>query len=144
MPVRRACGLVVLGLVACGLPAAPAMAQEAQADAAVIDATALGIDLSRVERFVRSTEEQTEQDGLMLNVFLTVFGEAEPIDFLPRGDNEPFFVGPPADGPPTHADLMRIRTPREFRSPVMDLSAGLAWLMDQFRSGNLRQQGQQP
>lgn len=120
--------------------AAPAAAQQgsdpaaAPAPAASVNPSALGIDLSRVERFVQSSQERTEQDGLNLNVFITVFGDAPPDIFLPQGDDQPFFVGPPADGPPTAADLAARRTPREFRAPVMDLSSALRWLLRGGRS----------
>jgi hypothetical protein len=60
--------------------------------------------------------------------------------FLPQGDpNEPFFVGPPADGPPTHADLQQVRTPLEFSAPVMDLGAAFRWLRDQVNSDSLQE-----
>ena len=115
--------------------AAPASAQETAEGRAAIDPSALGIDLSRIQRGVQA-EGRTGQGALNLNVFITVFGEAPPMLFLPQGDeNEPFFVGPPADGPPTHADLMRVRTPREFSAPMMDFSAALRWLRGQFGSG---------
>ena len=121
--------------VLAGIPAAPASAQNGEARAQ-IDPSALGIDLSRVQRGVQAGE-RAEQDGLNLNVFITVFGESPPMLFLPLGDeNEPFFVGPPADSPPTHADLQRIRTPREFSAPMMDFGAALRWLRDQLGSGS--------
>jgi hypothetical protein len=127
----RGLSVVVVALLLC-VSAIPVAAQP-PAEANFVDAGALGIDLGRVQRGVQ-TLERDRQDGLNLEVFITVFGEAPPLMFLPQGDNEPFFVGPPADGPPTHADLMRIRTPREFMVPIMDVSAAGEWLRDQFRS----------
>jgi len=120
--------------------AAPAAAQEGSdpaatpAPAASVNPSALGIDLSRVERLVQSSQERTAQDGLNLNVFITVFGDAPPDIFLPQGDDQPLFVGPPADGPPTAADLQRVRTPKEFSAPVMDIGSALMWLIRGGRS----------
>jgi len=111
------------------LAPAPAAAQQEDDPPARVDPTALGIDLSRVGRLVQASQERTEQNGLNLDVFINVFGDAPPDIFLPQGDGQPFFVGPPADGPPTHADLQRIRTPKEFSAPVMDLSSALRWLL---------------
>jgi len=133
-PGRGSCG-VALGILLAALTV-PAAAQDTGGTGG-IDVSALPLDLDRVQRGVqRSPEEFTQEDGrLNLDVFITVFGEAPAMNFLPGGDpNEPFFVGPPADGPPTHADLMRIRTPREFQSPVMDLGAAIQWLRDSLRS----------
>jgi len=138
-PRRRArAPLALLAAASVCLAATPAAAQQ-DADPpaespAPADPSALGIDLSRVERLVRSSRERTEQNGLNLNVFITVFGDAPPDIFLPQGDDQPFFVGPPAGGPPTAADLARRRTPQEFSAPVMDLSAALKWLLRGGRS----------
>jgi hypothetical protein len=125
-----------MGALLC-VAALPALAQDGEGHVGV-DPSALGIDLFRVRRGVQAEERMT-QNGLNLDVFITVFGEAPPLLFLPQGDpNEPFFIGPPADGPPTHADLQRIRTPREFSASVMDFGAAFQWLRNQLRSENSR------
>ena len=99
-----------------------------------IDVSALPIDLERIQRGLqRSSEEFSAEDGrLNLAVVVNVFGQAPPRNFLPTGPN--VFTGPPPDGPPTHAEMMRIRTPREFQTPVMDFGAAIQWLRDSLRS----------
>jgi len=127
---RRATVVPAIGVALCAL-ATPVVAQDTPAG---VDVSALPLDLERVQRGLqRSAEEFSEDDGrLNLTVVVNVFGEAPPLSFLPTGENA--FTGPPAGGPPTHADLMRIRTPREFSSPVMDFGAAVQWLRDSLRS----------
>jgi NAD(P)-dependent dehydrogenase (short-subunit alcohol dehydrogenase family) len=121
-----------LGVAVC-LLAVPADAA-AQDAAREVDVSALPLDLERVHRGLqRSSEEFSEEDGrLNLAVVVNVFGQAPPLNFLPSGPN--VFTGPPADGPPTHADMMRVNTPRYLQTPVMDFGAAVQWLRDAVRS----------
>jgi hypothetical protein len=121
-------------MVLCALAVPPGAAGQERSSG--VDVAALPLDLERVQRGLqRSAEQFSEEDGrLNLTVVVNVFGEGPPLNFLPTGPNA--FTGPPADGPPTHADLMRIRTPREFSSPVMDFGAALQWLRDALRSND--------
>ena len=109
-----------------GLVAVPAgvLAQEGQA----MDATKMGVDLSRIKRELAQAQaaEEASDDPLRLRFRVEVVGTAPRIDFL-----EGFRVdGPVPYGPPTHAEVLEVLTPKEFRSPVVPIY-GLAVLAAQ-------------
>ena len=101
-----------------------------QAAATRVDATHLPLNLSRIQRGLEQRGDLTRWRGLNLEVYVTVSGEAPPLLVLPVTDTDRVFVGPPADGAPTHEEMRRSATPKEFQSPVMDFSGLLRWLRD--------------
>jgi hypothetical protein len=97
-------------------PAQP-VTQEAR-----VDVNRLPVNLQRIQReLAQSTREREERDGVNLRYIIDVFGQAPPIEIFTREDN--LINGPVPYGAPTHAEMIYMMTPQEFRSPVMDFSA---------------------
>jgi hypothetical protein len=127
MHIRRAGTVVILAL---GL-AAPAAAQQRAMAAqpspqAAIDVSRLPLNLQRIQRELQQTTVREQRDGLNLRYQIEVFGRAPEIKlFLPEDNLQ---SGPVPYGAPTHQEIIRHITPKEFSSPVMDFSALARWL----------------
>ena len=120
--------LAVLAPVAAAQQAAAPPAS-APAEAQPIDVNRLPLDLHRVERQLRQNTEREAHEGLKLQYFVDVFGQAPKIQlFTPEEKNS--LMGPTPWGAPTHKDMLDIMTPQEFRTPVMDFSGFMRWLSD--------------
>ena len=66
------------------------------------------------------------RDGLNLRYQIEVFGRAPEVRLFTPEDN--LATGPVPYGAPTHQEIIRHITPKEFSSPVMDFSALARWL----------------
>ena len=101
----------------------------AAAAAPTLDVSRLPINLSRINRGLRQSTEQVERAGLNLHYTIEVYGNAPRVEFFdPKREN--LLTGPVPHSAPTHADMMQLVTPIEFRAPVMDFSALSRWLTD--------------
>jgi hypothetical protein len=124
----RAGTVVILAL---GL-AAPVAAQQRSAPVqstaqVTIDVSRLPLNLQRIQRELQQSSTVREQrDGLNLRYQIEVFGRAPEIKlFLPEDNLQ---TGPVPYGAPTHQEIIRHITPKEFSSPAMDFSALARWL----------------
>jgi hypothetical protein len=128
MHIMRVGTVAVLAL---GLVAPVAAQQRPQpvqpATQMAIDVSRLPLNLQRIHRELQQSSTVREQrDGLNLRYQIEVFGRAPEIKlFLPE-DN--LTTGPVPYGAPTHQEIIRHITPKEFSSPVMDFSALARWL----------------
>jgi hypothetical protein len=128
MNILRAATVVLLVL---GL-AAPAWAQqgrdraERQPSEATIDVSRLPVNLQRIQRELRQSTVTEHREGLNLRYQIEVFGRAPEVRLFTPEDN--LSVGPVPYGAPTHQEIIRHITPKEFSSPVMDFSALTRWL----------------
>jgi hypothetical protein len=86
-----------------------------------LDVTRLPIDLSRIQRGLRSAAVRESRDGLKLEFIVEVFAKAPPINIFYREDNLAYGLAP--YGGPTHREMLNVMTPKEFRAPVADFSA---------------------
>ena len=92
-----------------------------------IDVDRLPINLSRVRReLIAVTTERRDEDGLNLRYEIQVFGQAPEIRLFTPADN--LTTGPVPYGAPTHQEIIRHITPKEFSSPVMDFNGLFRWL----------------
>lgn len=108
----------------------PVAAQpEAEEDArGRIDVSRLPLDLERIQRELQASKEEQGGDGLNLRYQVEVFGRAPELELFTPEDN--LAHGPVPYGAPTHSQIIEHITPREYRPPVMDLSALMRWLAD--------------
>lgn len=90
---------------------------------AAVDVSRLPIDLRRIERRFRQTEFREERDGLNLRYFVDVYAKAPDIVLFTPQDN--LYYGPVPYGAPTHAEMVQMMTPREFRASTMMLGSGI-------------------
>ena len=88
----------------------------------------LPLDLQRIERQLRRNRDREEFDGVRLRYFVDVFGQSPRIELFAPEEN--LSTGPVPWGAPTHNDMLQQVTPKEFRSPPMDLSAVMRWLSE--------------
>jgi hypothetical protein len=122
---------LVLGLttaVAAQEPADRAAPPSAVAQPTAVDVGRLPVDLSRLQRQLRTQAERQAQDGLRLRYFVDVYAPAPPIIlFTPQDD---LTLGPVPNSSPSHREMIEHVTPREYRAPAADFSALLRWLKD--------------
>ena len=108
-------------------PAAPATPPAE----ARVDVNRLPLDLERLERQLRQTEERQSWDGFRLRYTVEVFGAAPRIQFFDPKEVLP--SGPIPYGAPTHKEMVDMMTPKEFRAPAMDFSALMRWLQEKMK-----------
>lgn len=107
--------------------AAPAMAQESSAGGAVatttpgIDLARLPVNVARIGRQLRQTETTEERNGVRLKYTIQVYGEAPKLKLVTPLDN--LLTGDVPNSAPTHTDMIRQMTPKEFSAPVIGLGA---------------------
>jgi hypothetical protein len=85
-----------------------------------VDIARLPVNVGRIGRQLRQTEMREVRSGLKLTYTIQVFGEAPPIKLLTPLDN--LLTGDVPRSSPTHADMIRMMTPREF-SPGVTLGS---------------------
>ena len=97
--------------------------------APAVDASKLGVDLSRIGRQFTRSRVREERDGLNLRYVVDVFAPAPRIELFMGAKLDPTFWTLPAPyGGPTHKDMLRMMTPKEFSAPVANLGALFNWL----------------
>jgi hypothetical protein len=123
---RLLAAVLAVSLAAAPLPAlAQAQPQTAPTDPApAINPEALGVSVSRIQRrLAADSRARTEGNTpLKLEYRVDVFGTAPALRFFAGQDLR--FGGVPSSAP-THADMLYMWTPQEFRSPRVDF-LGLA------------------
>lgn len=116
--------LVVVFGAAGGVSAQTPTARAPEANGSSVDASKLGVSLDRIRRELNEPPTSPGQDGVLkLNFTVEVVGVAPKINFL-----EGFAVSRAVPyGSPTHAEVLDVLTPKEFRSPVIPFSALAVW-----------------
>lgn len=123
--------VITVASLALGL-GVPAMAQQRRepvqpvAVQTAIDVSRLPVNLRRIQRELRQSTVTEHRDGLNLRYQVEVFGRAPEIRLFTPEDN--LSTGPVPYGAPTHQEVIRHITPKEFSSPMMDFSALARWL----------------
>ena len=107
--------------------AAPASAgQSGAAEGAEVSVTPgvelnrLPINVARIGRQLRQTQVREERDGLRLRYEIQVYGEAPRFKLVTPLDN--LLLGGVPNSAPTHNDMIRQMTPKEFSTPVFSIS----------------------
>lgn len=105
------------------IPQAPKTAESASPPAAraVPDIDALGVSFDRIKRLLADRAPTANKNGLRLNYYVEVVALAPRIQLFTREDLAPRGVVP--WGAPTHADIVNLLTPVEFRSPRVDVGS---------------------
>lgn len=119
--MRRLLAVVLaMSVTAVPLPAQePAPPPAAAAPTLPLDTEALGVSLAAIKRRL-AAESQARSEGaspLKLEYRVDVFGTAPALRFF-QGQDLRF--GGVAGSAPTHADMLYMFTPQEFRSPRVD------------------------
>jgi hypothetical protein len=122
----------VLGLAALAAAQETAANRNAPAPAAVqpaeVNVNQLPIDLSRIQRRLRSENARQAENGMNLKFFVDVYAPAPPIVLFTPEDN--LQMGPVPYGGPTHREVIRQITPQEHSAPPADFSSLFRWLAD--------------
>jgi hypothetical protein len=108
--------------------ASDAATEAPQQSAQAIDVSRLPLDIERIHRQLRQTTIREEIDGLNLRYTIDVYGRIPLIELFTAKDN--LLKGPVPYGAPTHADILQMITPQEYRAPAADFSGLLRWLAD--------------
>jgi hypothetical protein len=117
------CSLLV---ALCSLLPVPAYAQQPTSAGGTIATVTPAVDLSRlpvnvgrIGRKLREAEVREEREGLRLRYTIDVFGEAPKLKLITPLDN--LLTGDVPHSAPTHNDMIRMMTPKEFSAPVINL-----------------------
>jgi hypothetical protein len=85
-----------------------------------IDVDRLPLDLNRIRRELNQAPAASEtRDGLKLRYFLQIFGTAPELKIFT--DDIDLVSGPVPYGAPTHGEILRVITPKEFSVPVFSV-----------------------
>jgi hypothetical protein len=87
----------------------------------VRDIEALGLSFDRIKRLLADRAPSENKSPLKLNYYVEVVALAPRIQLFTREDVAPRGVIP--WGAPTHADIVNLLTPVEFRSPTVPVSS---------------------
>jgi len=119
----------------------PLEAQQAQPTApaaSAIDVSKLPLNLTRLQTQLQAAVEREQRDqsagAPRLRYNIDVLGSAPRIRLFTEADN--LLHGPSPYGAPTHADMINLATPQEFRSPPMDFSNLMRWIQSKVGSKN--------
>ena len=98
------------------IAAGPATAQESS-ETPWFDAEALPISLERIKRQLdRLPVRDEERNLLYLSYYVEVYGRAPRINVIQNFD---IHNGQVPYGAPSHAEMIAVATPREFRTPAL-------------------------
>ena len=117
--------LVVVGLLLAGTASAqqptPAAASGTIATTTPgLDIARLPVNLGRIGRQLRQAEVRERRDGLKIHYTIDVFGEAPKIQLITPLDN--LLTGDVPNSAPTHGDMLRMMTPKEFSAPGIGIT----------------------
>ena len=107
--------------------AVPAAGQGTSANGAVatttpgVDLAQLPVSVSRIGRQLRQAATIEERNGLRLKYTIQVYGEVPPLKLVTPLDN--LLTGDVPNSSPTHNDMIRQMTPKEFSAPVIGLGS---------------------
>jgi hypothetical protein len=82
-----------------------------------LDLSRLPVNVGRIGRQLRQAEVREERDGLKIRYTIDVFGEAPKLQFITPLDN--ILTGNVPRSAPTHTEMIRMMTPKEFSTPVI-------------------------
>src|SRR5689334_17154318 len=86
----------------------------------VLDISRLPVNLGRIGRQLRQAEVREEREGLKIRYTVDVFGEAPKLQFITPLDD--LLRGDVPNSAPTHSDMIRMMTPKEFSTPLIGTS----------------------
>jgi hypothetical protein len=116
--------LVALFIVAALAYPSLGSAQVDQAPA--IDVSKMGVSLDRIRRELTPTSRETmSSNGLKLNIRVDVFGQAPPLDLVPKDFSLTY--GPVPHSAPTHREHIEFVTPQEFSAPAVPIYGLAIW-----------------
>jgi hypothetical protein len=102
-------------------PQVPAT-QAAPSSKDVPDINALGVSFDRIKQLLGEKKPTDDKNGLKLNYYVEVVALAPRLQLFTREELAPG-GGVVPWGAPTHADIVNMLTPIEFRSPRVDVSS---------------------
>ena len=102
-------------------PQARAVSTAQPASADVPDIDALGMSFERIKRLLADRPPSSSQSPLKLNYYVEVVALAPRLQLFTREELAP--TGAIPWGAPTHADIVNLLTPIEFRSPTVPISS---------------------
>jgi hypothetical protein len=102
-------------------PQTPGTSTPQSAATGVPDVAALGLSFDRIKRLLADRAPSETKSTLKLNYYVEVVALAPRIQLFTREDLAPRGVVP--WGAPTHADIVRILTPVEFRAPTVPIGS---------------------
>ena len=106
------------------IAAGPATAQESS-ETPWFDTEALPISLERIKRQLdRLPVRDEERNLLYLSYYVEVYGRAPRINVVQNFD---IHNGQVPYGAPSHAEMIAVATPREFRTPALMLFPLFGW-----------------
>jgi hypothetical protein len=100
----------------------PAASTSQSAPTDVPDIDALGVSFERIKRLLADRAPSENKSPLKLNYYVEVVALAPRLQLFTREELAPT-GGPIPWGPPTHADILSLLTPIEFRSPTVPVSS---------------------
>jgi len=103
-------------------------AHAASAQQNSVDVKRLPIDLQRVTRDLRQSNETESRSALRIRYSVAVYGQAPRIELFTKQDN--VVHGPVPYGAPSHQEMIDHVTPIEYRAPYADFSNLIRWLAD--------------
>jgi hypothetical protein len=86
-----------------------------------VDLAQLPVNVGRIGRQLRQAATTEERSGLRLKYTIQVYGEAPPLKLVTPLDN--LLTGDVPNSSPTHNDMIRQMTPKEFSAPVINLGS---------------------
>ena len=122
--MRFRLSLAAVTLVGLALPAWAG--QETGAGGAIapttpgVDIARLPVNVGRIGRQLRQVQTTEVRDGLKIRYTINVYGELPQIKLITPLDN--LLKGDVPGTPPTHADMIRMMTPKEFSAPIIGVS----------------------
>lgn len=123
--------LIVLLLVPTALSAQEQNAAPSAQEQPAVDVNRLPIDLGRIQRELRQSAERDENEGLRLQYFVDVYGQAPPLVIFGPEDN--LVEGPVPYGAPTHREMIEQNTPIDYRPIPWDLNSAFRWLSERLK-----------
>jgi hypothetical protein len=99
----------------------------AQTDQApAIDVAKMGVSLDRIRReLTPASRESMSANGLKLNIRVDVFGQAPPLELVPKDFSLTY--GPVPNSAPTHREHIEFVTPPQFRAPAVPIYGLAIW-----------------
>ena len=96
-----------------------------------VDVNRLPIDVGRIQRKLLQSAERDENEGLRLQYFVDVYGQAPPLVIFGPEDN--LVEGPVPYGAPTHRQMIEQNTPIDYRPIPWDLNSAFRWLSERMK-----------
>jgi len=127
----RQISLIVLLLAPAALSAQEQNTAPPAQEQPAVDINRLPIDVGRIQRELRLSAEGNENEGLQLQYFVDVYGQAPPIVIFGPEDN--LVEGPVPYGAPTHREMVNQNTPIDYRPMAWDLNSLYRWLSERMK-----------